>query len=208
MKKYTFGLVIIIFCFLNQLNAQTAIEKAAATSCKCIEEKFDKTKDVAFNEPLVNGCIQEAFIGHIDDFTNEYGMEIISDQKKAYEVGEQLGLEIAKNCPAFLDFSMQVATANETTALQAPDPDQTGEITGKVIRVENQEFVHLIVQTEDGKENDVIWIRYFQGSDQFKGKTQDLEGKNITVTFNETEVYLAKAQSYFKVKEITGIESK
>ena len=202
-------MIRIILCLIfasvvlsNNLFAQKAIEKAAEVSCKCIEEKYDKTKPAKNSENIMTECIQEAFLANIDAFTEEYGMEIVSDHDKAYKIGEQLGIEIAKNCPAFIELSMELAKAEEESVKEVT----AGKVSGKVVRIENKEFVHIILQDDNGKETDLIWLRYFQNSDQFKGNIESLKGKYIVVDFTETEVYLPKAQDYFKVKEIIGID--
>ena len=207
MKKYIICSTLMFIFSCHCIFAQKALDVAADASCKCIEEKYDKTKNVKVNENLINSCIQKAFMTNVDAFTEEYGTEFLSDEKKAYAIGEQLGVVIAKNCPAFIDFSMQLTQASEEDDAEL-DQSQTGEIIGKVVNIENKEFVHVIVQNDEGKETDLIWLRYFQNSDQFKGKTEGLKGKDILVKYIETEVYLPKAQDYFKVKEITEIQLK
>ena len=208
MKKYIIGLFLILLSVSSPLSAQKILEKAADLSCKCIEEKFDKSKDVSVNEAAVNTCIQGAFMSNIDGFTEEYGMEILSDQKQAMKIGEELGFLIAKDCPTFIEFSMQLAEGNDPVHQDADLEADTEEITGEILRVENTEFTHLILKNAQGREIDFIWLRYFEGSDQYKGNIQSLQGKTVTITYSETEVYLPKMQDYVDVKEITNIEVK
>jgi hypothetical protein len=77
------------------------------------------------------------------------------------------------------------------------------------LKVDKKDFVYLTVKDASNREHNFIWLEYFDGSENYFGDNlNSLIGKEIAISWIEKEVYLPKANNYFKLKEISKIKTK
>lgn len=205
MKK----LVLISACFLlinnlvhSQEKKDTSLNKLAVSVCNCISkngvEKI-KTKDEA----------EQIFLKCILDSANEKVLEFIGSEdtdKKGKEFGEKLAIEMVKNgCTSFLTLSLRLADGDKDDSPVA-SVRETKSIEGKVIEVNEGDFLTIKLKATNGREYEFIYTSYIEGSDTWLKEPQTkLKGKNIKVQWKETEMYQPKKKDFVNLKELVAV---
>ena len=77
---------------------------------------------------------------------------------------------------------------------------------GRLKRIETQEFVTLILTTEDNQEKRFLWFRQFPGSQKYTSDLNNLIGKQLSIGAKEIEVFIPAAHDYYKINEVTSLE--
>ena len=205
IRVLLFGAFVLLCVPPRDAAAQesSTLKKVADTVCACLN-KIDMsaitTKDqatAAFMTCFVSnaaGVIALALERKVD----------FSDQAATQALGMEVGKELlSQGCASFVQLSMKMVD------VQAPGGASlggSGATAGRLVRVDNREFRHLVVTDASNREHTFLWFRYFKGSEKFIDIPDAYIGKPLKIQWQETEVFLPNAKGYFKVKEITGIE--
>ncbi|UEG52618.1 hypothetical protein LLH06_16835 [Mucilaginibacter daejeonensis] len=125
----------------------------------------------------------------------------VSDDGAMQALGTDIGKNLLKsNCASFLKIATKMAQKEK-------DPGaEIGTTQGTIKRIENKGFNYVVITDVAGKERSFLWLRQFDGSENFQSATSTYAGKKVKVKWQEMEVYVPAAKGYYKVKEITGIE--
>ena len=86
------------------------------------------------------------------------------------------------------------------------DEEAVGASTGKFKRIDNKGFNYIVITGSGGNEKSFLWLRQFPGSENFMNGSLKYIGKNVTIKYQEIEVYLPQAKGYYRVKEITSLD--
>jgi hypothetical protein len=116
-------------------------------------------------------------------------------------LSEELGMDMAMNCPAFLKLVSSNPAFLEETNL---NPERT--IEGKLVLIQEADFTNIQVKLSNGRTEKLWWLEYFEGADGLVSKA--LLSKNVTVRYIEKEVYSAALKDYIVIKVIIGITKK
>lgn len=124
----------------------------------------------------------------------------IEDQAAMRAVGVDVGKNLMKmNCDAYMKLSVIMA-ADKTNQLT------NGHVTqGKLVRIDNKGFNYFVIVDENKKEHSFLWLHQFAGSEKFVNGLGIYAGKKVSITWQETEVFLPLAKGYYNVKEITSL---
>ena len=123
------------------------------------------------------------------------------------EAMHALGVDLAKNllkskCDGFIKLSVAMAKKGDSEAYE----QVTNYDFGTFKRIDLKGFNYLIITDKNGNEKSYLWLRQFIGSEKLMTPAT-LAGKRLKISSREIEVYVPAAKGYFKVKEITGIET-
>jgi 23S rRNA pseudoU1915 N3-methylase RlmH len=152
---------------------------AMAAYTSCVEEHLDILKDLA-DERKVNMSEKEAM--------------------------EKIGVDLAINllgqeCKGFKQLALIMGGSNKNA-----DEEAVGTSTGKFKRIDNKGFNYIVITGSGGNEKSFLWLRQFPGSENFMNGSLKYIGKNVTIKYQEIEVYLPQARGYYRVKEITSLD--
>jgi hypothetical protein len=186
-------LLVLVSAMLTTFGQTAEVYKTmAAETCACIEKRgldYSKKNDV---EMALGLCLLESIQKNKIDVN-------ISDGEAMGELGEKVGLQMAPICPKV--FESFIAAAGEDEG-----EDEVIEITGKVKSIEEKEFLYVNFKEDSGKEHKLLWLRYFNGSDDFVEDPKKLVGKKATITYRNFECYQPKAKIYYNNKEIIDLK--
>lgn len=206
MKKVFFLFALVaITCSLKAQNKPGAAEQALTDSICNALNNVDYSK-VTTQQDAVQ-IFTQCFLKYpslLVSFAEEKHIEM-SDQAAMRELGVQVGKNMMKqNCAGYMKISAKMAQGKVSNELSGALGGST--TSGKIKRIDNKGFNFLVIIDAESKERSFLWLRQFAGSEKLTGLPASYVGKNITIKWQEMEVYLPQAKGYYKVKEITGIE--
>ncbi|MBI3218488.1 MAG: hypothetical protein HYZ44_03170 [Bacteroidetes bacterium] len=177
--------VAFIFSFLFS-SAQDVFDKMAQETCACINKNDlpKLTKDEI--ETKLGLCMIEAASNQ------KYDIDA-TDAEAGRKLGEKVGAKMATICPKVFIYLLD----DERSPAEA-----TKKIVGTIKKLIEGEFNYLLIKDSSGREVKLIWLRYFKGSEELLENNGKLEGKKVTIAFEEVECYSPQAKSYLVLKEI------
>ncbi|HYG37159.1 MAG TPA: hypothetical protein VD908_01010 [Cytophagales bacterium] len=198
MKKGLNKTILIFAIFVSSLpsNSQDITDIMAEESCDCIS-KQDLNKYTSYKqlEMALGICLIQSFSNHEKQAKKELKLDI-NNENDAEKIGEMVGVKMAFKCPLVF---------TKVSELQNPQEDQFKELSGKIKDIKFNEFAYIILQEEEGRSHEFIWLRYFEGSDDFQNNHEKYVGKNATIMYEEIECYAPKIKEYLNKKEIREI---
>lgn len=204
MKKILLSqLILTLTLFASAQDTSTTMQKATADICSCLSKIKVDTSNIKQYKSAALTCFTTGAMEHIVTLAEERNIDV-ADNKAMRGLGIEIGKELIKEkCPGYITFAKITAEEKEETKTDVEEHTTSG----KLVKVDKKEFVYLVVKDHSNRDYNFIWMEYFNGSEKFFGNKLDaLVGKNITISWTEKEVYMPKANNYFKLKEIMGIQ--
>lgn len=134
---------------------------------------------------------------------NEWGLDVGSPADLS-KTGEKVGQLAALNCPAFLEY----IKTNLKEIVDQGSPEIGKTFAGKILKVEGQPFVYILVQNKQGKIEKLYWLEYFEGADKLTSQVGVYLNKDVVISYKEMEVYQLTDKEYRTVKVLTKISFK
>jgi hypothetical protein len=201
MKKIIFP--VLFFC--SQIAfSQDLMDKMSKDACSCIEKKVAQGGKNDAQE-MMQACVMEAMLSNMNEFMEKYG-DAMQDTKKIESFGVELGLKLAKNCPAFMkavgnngnsSFMLKADTRMESVMTLE------GEV--KSFKVKNLATLTLLA---NGLKEELVIVERFEGSEFIFGKEKELKGKKVSVEYKELEIYNPSKKAFEKQKVIRSVKMK
>lgn len=202
---------LIIICLLFSstviVNAQEfdkeAVKKLSDKVCECItgKERID-TKDQAEFEFGI--CLKGAY----NDDKAYYDSKNMNFANTAVSMkaGEQVGMQLAGSCPAAMKIFMMIANDDMSSESDYEEEDEYINITGKVIKIDDDKFNTLEIKDKNGKKYKVLWLTYVDNDqlleDAITGKT------DYIFTIMELDLYDPRIKEYRSMMILDKIEKK
>ncbi len=203
MKKFIFILFLIIFqiSFAQKATKNELITALSNSCCDCISGKEIKPDKV---ELTLGVCILKAIKDNKEDVVNHYGKDYFSNMEK---IGEEIGAELAINCPDFLALlSTEGVLDKYTTDEELIDESYGNDLSLVSSYVSSKEdgFLYVTVKEYSGKSHQMILINNFENAYLV---TDNVLKKNdkIEIYYFEAELYDAKYKKFINCKIISDI---
>ena len=137
------------------------------------------------------------------DVKTYWGIDM-SSKEGIHSFGEKVGQLAALKCPSFLTFIknnlQDIVSENGTSAGKT--------YNGKILKIEGQPFVYLLVQNNQGRTDKLYWLEYFEGANKLTAQPAAALNKAVTISYKDMEVYQAAEKEYKTIKVISKIEWK
>ncbi|HKK78695.1 MAG TPA: hypothetical protein VJ933_03660, partial [Phaeodactylibacter sp.] len=134
-----------------------------------------------------------------------YGTLNPSDQETMQQLGQDIGMRMVTKCPQYM---MKLANQQAAPQSTAPAPiKKASRLKGTIKAISGDEVAVVTVVEENGRSHKMLWLDFFPGSARLQNPSEAV-GKEVTVEYQEMEVYSPKANEYFKRKKIAGISFK
>ncbi len=181
-------ITILLFPIATLVAAQDVYVKIAEETCACIS-KNDLSKSSKQEIEIQLGlCMLES--------ANNNKLEVdMKDNAQMTKLGEAVGLKMAAICPKIFTYLIEAKKVKEEQL----------EIVGKLKSIIEGDFNYVVVKDDAGREQKLIWLRYFKGSDDLMDNVGKLAGKKVRIKYADLECYSPKAKSYVKYKEIVEL---
>lgn len=213
MKKYVIICTVFLFLFSAvsaQVSKDSLIKLMAKETCVEISKKDLSNKTMDELELELGLAMMPIVVKYQDELkSNGYEME---DQQAMEGMGKDVGMQLAKDCPAFL--KMFVNNPGALKDALGKTVDKNGKealpvrhtVSGTLIRIVPGDFSYIQVKDGSGKMEKLWWMEYFEGSERLSNEPAKYLNKKILVSYQEKEVYNSTLKEYVKVKIIAGIE--
>lgn len=209
MKKQ-FIVCTAFLLFYSALSAQVSkdslIKLMAKETCVEISKKDLSNKTMDELELELGLAMMPIVVKYQDQLkTNGYDME---DQQAMEGMGREVGMQLAKDCPAFLKMFVNNPAALKDALGKDNDKPAVlpSNVFGTLVKIVGGDFSYIQVKDGSGKIEKLWWMEYFEGSNKLIQEPAKYLNKTVKVSYVEKEVYNATLKDYVKVKIITGIE--
>lgn len=197
MKRTLF---LVLSLFISQVFAQDLLDKIAMKSCECVQlDDIDAMSGSELENKFGICVIQEA-LEYPEEMLSEHGLDLSNLDA---EVGEQLGTLVATrmltHCP---DVLIKLGSKSEETE-DAANASLTA--SGTILKLEEKQFVTLILKDDAGLVTKYIWLGNFPGSYELS-EGQSVQNKKVTVSFVKQEFYDPRIKDYRTFNVMTALE--
>lgn len=191
MKKLIGTFLLLSITFFAQ--SQDVLDSISAHSCDCIS-KLDLNGLAKEKLTIELGlCMMKAAQPYEKQLKQSYDIDMKKvDKGDGEKLGRLIGLKMASSCPSFTDLITRISS----------DEPSTNSIEGTITEFITEQFVTIVIKDEDGRDQRIIWLDYFKNSEKLLQKGKN---KNVTIEYQERELYNPKFNDYIKYKVATGI---
>jgi hypothetical protein len=197
-------LTVFFFCAVAtgkaQITKDSLLKAMSKEVCEDVVKKDfkDKTADE------IQMQIGLSFIPVMGKYEKElkavYG-DVMAGTDGMEKVGEDLGMRLVLECPAFLQIM-----ASNPGIVKKTEQVAGNTITGTLVKIVPGEFTYLLIKDNKGKQVKIWWMGAFDGSDELSRNPQSWVSKKVIVSYTEKELYSAGLKKYNTIKIAAGIE--
>jgi hypothetical protein len=190
-KKIIFTLVGI--SMLTFSRAQDVLDSISVHSCECISLLDLKNMPKEKLTIELGLCMMKAAQPYEKQLKQSYGIDMKKvDRGDGEKLGRLVGLKMASSCATFTDLITKITS----------DEAETSSIDGTITDFVTEQFVSIVIKDSDGRDQKIIWLEYFKNSEKLLTNGKN---KNVTIEYQERELYNPKFNDYIKYKVATGI---
>jgi hypothetical protein len=217
MKKIAillFASVISVSTFAQR----SAIDKVANAACDCINTSEVNNDMTSMDAELMLGqCMAPSMMENMDALMKEMKLKEFN-QETGYQIGIEVGKKLGAMCPKFIELSIILAhnanTEVETTE-EYDEPEQVegdyseedaeiGIITGRYVREEGGAQRYIVVN-EDGVEEKLLWLYWFDGADDLLVDPSFYLNKEVYVEYVNMDMFDGISRTYIPKKVLISI---
>ncbi len=193
-----------------QLSKDSLVKLITKETCEEITKKDFSNKTMEELEMELGLAMMPAILKYQDQLKNGgYDME---DQQSMMNMGKDVGMQLAKDCPAFLKMFVnnpaalkEIAGKSGNTAKEKMEV-MPSSISGTLTKIVPGDISYIQVKDGSGKMEKIWWMEYFEGSNKLVNEPAKYLNKTVKVSYVEKEIYNSTLKEYVKVKVITGLE--
>ena len=218
MKKIILTLFIAAHAFA--MNAQkSAIDKVANAACECINNsELDESMTQQDAELFLGQCMGPSIMENMDVLMKELKLKEFN-QESGYQIGIEVGKKLAAMCPKFIELSIIMARNANSEVETTEEYDEAGEqveeeyaeedaeigiLTGRYVREEGGAQRYIVVNV-DGIEEKLLWLYWFDGSDDIQADPSFYLNREVYVEYVSMDMFDGISRSYVPVKVLISI---
>lgn len=218
MKKIILTLFIAAHAFA--MNAQkSAIDKVANAACECINNnEIDPLMTQQDAELFLGQCMGPSIMENMDILMKELKLKEFN-QESGYQIGIEVGKKLAAMCPKFIELSIIMARNANSEVEPTEEYDDAGEqveeeyaeedaeigvLTGRYVREEGGAQRYIVINV-DGIEEKLLWLYWFDGSDDIQADPSFYLNREVYVEYVSMDMFDGISRSYVPVKVLISI---
>ena len=201
MKKiFVFSLVLFsIFLFSQDFKKSIAQE-----ACKCVKENVKDDMSEKQVQLKFGICMMKVTAPYKKEIKKEFGIDLDDYSKKEsmYELGRQMGLIMAQECPEVFERFIKDEDL-ETTE------ENSGEqlMHGEIAKIEKDSFVVFYLKGDNNILTKFYWISNVESNIELEKKYNELTGKKVDVVYYSAEIFDYKINEYRKVNILQTLKT-
>ncbi|MFK7756127.1 MAG: hypothetical protein AB8B53_04265 [Flavobacteriales bacterium] len=212
MKLFTTALLFFSISFGF---TQDYLDHIAEETCECMGDVDDyKTyEEFSMNMGL---CMFSEAEPYTKKLKKDFKIDLNDIEEYGTVLGEQLGLRLVTVCPKFLE---AISKFDDEVLGELMDEDEADydspstnseeeESTGIVKSYEEEGFLSLKVEENDGSVTKVLWLGYVDSDFDLDNDLENLKGLEVSITYTEQELYDVKSKEYRYYKVLTSLKTK
>jgi hypothetical protein len=218
MKKIILTLFIAAHAFA--MNAQkSAIDKVANAACECINNnEIDPLMTQQDAELFLGQCMGPSIMANMEALMKEMKLKEFN-QESGYQIGIEVGKKLAAMCPKFIELSIIMARNANSEVEPTEEYDDAGEqveeeyaeedaeigvLTGRYVREEGGAQRYIVINV-DGNEEKLLWLYWFDGSDDIQADPSFYLNREVYVEYVSMDMFDGISRSYVPVKVLISI---
>ena len=198
---------------------RSAIDKVANAACDCINTSEVNNDMTSMDAELMLGqCMAPSMMENMDALMKEMKLKEFN-QEAGYQIGIEVGKKLGAMCPKFIELSIILArnansemenseeydvTAEQAESDYAEEDAEIGIITGRYVREEGGAQRYIVVNV-DGVEEKLLWLYWFDGSDDIQADPSFYLNKEVYVEYVDMDMFDGVSRSYVPVKLLISI---
>jgi hypothetical protein len=206
--RYSFALASALLFSVSHSYAQQTKEqlktKIATSTCAAMEKKIQEQNITSVTKEQYNTMIMQSLgpslAQELKELQRLYGEKVISNEDQMRQIGTEIGIQMAQDCPAFMKLSTMISASPTSTAAT------TGQTVGQLGELRGTTLATLQLTVSKTEKADFTWLTKFEGAEELLPKLTTLKGRQARVSWQEIEVYQPEKKQYTKLREITRIE--
>jgi hypothetical protein len=218
MKKILLTLFVAAQAFAITAQKST-IDKVANAACDCINNaELDESMTQQDAEVFLGQCMAPSIMENMDALMKEMKLKEFN-QETGYQIGIEVGKKLGAMCPKFIELSVIMArnanSEDETTEEYDDSGEQVEEeyseedaeigiITGRYVREEGGAQRYIVINV-DGVEEKLLWLYWFDGSDDIIADPSFYLNREVYVEYVNMDMFDGISRSYVPVKLLISI---
>jgi len=141
------------------------------------------------------------------------------NQESGYQIGIEVGKKLGAMCPKFIELSIILARNANSEDEITEEYDESGEqveeeyteedaeigiLTGRYVREEGGAQRYIVINV-DGVEEKLLWLYWFDGSDDIQADPSFYLNKEVYVEYVNLDMFDGISRSYVPVKLLISI---
>jgi hypothetical protein len=218
MKKIALVIVASIISVAT-FAQRSAIDKVANAACDCINATDFNTDMTSMDAELMLGqCMAPSIMENMDALMKEMNLKEFN-QETGYQIGIEVGKKLGAMCPKFIELSIILARNTNSEDETTEEYDESGEqveeeyteedaeigiLTGRYVREEGGAQRYIVINV-DGVEEKLLWLYWFDGSDDIQADPSFYLNKEVYVEYVNLDMFDGISRSYVPVKLLISI---
>jgi hypothetical protein len=218
MKKIALVLVASIISVAT-FAQRSAIDKVANAACDCINAtEFNNDMTSMDAEMMLGQCMAPSIMENMDALMKEMNLKEFN-QESGYQIGIEVGKKLGAMCPKFIELSIILARNANSEDEITEEYDESGEqveeefteedaeigiLTGRYVREEGGAQRYIVINV-DGVEEKLLWLYWFDGSDDIQADPLFYLNKEVYVEYVNLDMFDGISRSYVPVKLLISI---
>ncbi len=218
MKK----IILVLFASIISVATfaqRSAIDKVANAACDCISAtEIDNDMTSMDAEMMLGQCMAPSIMENMDALMKEMKLKEFN-QETGYQIGIEVGKKLGAMCPKFIELSIIMAHNANSEAEASEEYDESGEqveeeyseedaeigiMTGRYVREEGGAQRYIVINVE-GVEEKLLWLYWFDGSDDIQADPSFYLNKEVYVEYVNLDMFDGISRSYVPVKLLISI---
>jgi len=218
MKKIAlvlFASIISVATFAQR----SAIDKVANAACDCINDTEINNDMTSMDAEIMLGqCMAPSIMENMDALMKEMKLKEFN-QESGYQIGIEVGKKLGAMCPKFIELSIILARNANSEDEITEEYDESGEqveeeyteedaeigiLTGRYVREEGGAQRYIVINV-DGVEEKLLWLYWFDGSDDIQADPSFYLNKEVYVEYVNLDMFDGISRSYVPVKLLISI---
>ena len=201
MKKIFFGFLFVAASLWATSQTKTTKDLLLDTLCKCITAKGDELKNASPGD--LQKEVMSCFMSEGLDLLMKYAEEkkvSLTDQAAMQKLGNDIGMELAKKCPAMMQLAINSAIADTSGGSgisKMVTGDETTETAGTIVSLNMSEFPASIqLKQKNGAVKKVYLVSEFYTDDDNFYNTGYLPGKKVVAEIGSQKIFIPSKKKF------------
>jgi len=202
MKKFLFAIILLTGTLWASSQTKTTKDILLDTLCKCITAKKDELKNASPEkiQKEVMSCFMSDGLELLMKYAEEKKVSM-TDQEAMQKLGNEIGMELAKKCPAMMQLAMNSAMADDKNDSNAGSSKIITEITseteGTIVSLNTTEFPASIqLKQKNGTVKKVYLVSEFYTDDDNFYNTGYLPGKKVVAEIASQKIFIPAKKKF------------
>lgn len=201
MKKIFFAFILLTGSLWAASQTKTTKDILLDTLCKCITAKKDDLKNASPGDiqKEVMSCFMSDGLELLMKFAEEKKVSM-TDQAAMQKLGNEIGMELAKKCPAMMQLAINSAVADTSEGSgisRIVSEGETTETVGTIVSLNTTEFPASIqLKQKNGTVKKAYLVSEFYTDDDNFYNTGYLPGKKVVAEVSSQKIFIPSKKKF------------